>query len=311
MSSIDPLVSVIVTCYNQAHFLDQSIESVLKQTYKNFELIVVDDGSKDNPSEVANRYPITKFVSQKNQGTPAGTRNTGFRHSKGEYLIFLDADDRLLPNALETGVNCMTDHPGCGFVSGHHTYISYDGSPIPKEPQTRVEKDFYLSLLKWQYVWIPAVLMFSRKAFESVGGFNASKEMKGVDDHDICLKIGARFPIYCHNTLVAEYRLHGNNTSRDMAMMLQSSVRVFHANKHLVKGNREYEETFKLGFRRCLDSFGDDVANQIRARVSARRELKEALRGSLYLLRYHPRGFFAHLYRKIYCSIFGVRETAV
>jgi glycosyltransferase involved in cell wall biosynthesis len=305
---MDPLVTVIITCYNQAHFLGEAIESVLNQTYKNIEILVVDDGSKDNPSEVAARYPITQFITQKNQGTPAGTRNTGFRHSKGEYLIFLDADDRLLPNAVEVGINCMKENPGYGFVSGHRSYIAYDGSPIPMGPQARVEKDFYLALLRWQYVWIPAVLMFSRKAFETVGGFNSSKEIKGADDLDICLRIGAKFPIYCHNTVVAEYRLHGNNTSRDMSMMVRSSVKVFRDNWHLVKGNKQYEEVFKTGYRHCLENIGDDIINQIRTSIRTRREGKQALRNALTLLRYRPTLLTRHLSRKLYCIVFRVKS---
>src|ERR687890_1245755 len=97
------LVSVVIPCYNQAHFLGEAIESVLAQSYKDFEIIVVDDGSPDNTSEVAARYPGVRCVRQENQGL-AGARNTGIRESKGEYLVFLDADDRLLAEALEVGV---------------------------------------------------------------------------------------------------------------------------------------------------------------------------------------------------------------
>src|SRR5215212_9690625 len=93
-----PLVSVVIPCYNQAHFLSEAIESVLAQTHPNFEIIVVDDGSTDNTSEVAARYPGVRHIRQDNQGL-AAARNTGLRESKGTCLVFLDADDRLLPNA--------------------------------------------------------------------------------------------------------------------------------------------------------------------------------------------------------------------
>ena len=89
------LVSVVIPCYNQAHFLGEAIESVLAQTYPHLEIVVVDDGSTDNTGEVAARYPGVRYVRQENQGL-AAARNTGLRHSSGDYLVFLDADDRLL-----------------------------------------------------------------------------------------------------------------------------------------------------------------------------------------------------------------------
>src|ERR671912_965329 len=110
------LVSVVIPCYNQAHFLGEAIESVLSQTYPHFEIVVVDDGSTDNTQEVAARYPGVRYIRQENQGL-AGARNAGIRRSNGSYLVFLDADDRLLPEALEVGLEHLNAHPECAFVS--------------------------------------------------------------------------------------------------------------------------------------------------------------------------------------------------
>src|SRR3712207_3515162 len=99
-----PLVSVIIPCYNQAHYLGETIESVLNQTHQNLEIVVVDDGSTDNTAEVASSYPQVKLLQQENQGRPAVGRNNGFRASSGEYIVFLDSDDRLVPDALEVGL---------------------------------------------------------------------------------------------------------------------------------------------------------------------------------------------------------------
>src|SRR5215217_1494790 len=98
-----PLISVIIPCYNQAKYLGEAIESVLGQTYRNFEIIVVDDGSTDDTVEVAGSYGEVECVEQENRGL-AEARNAGVRASKGEYLVFLDADDRLLARAFEAGV---------------------------------------------------------------------------------------------------------------------------------------------------------------------------------------------------------------
>src|SRR5215212_1699019 len=124
------LVSVVIPCYNQAHFLGEAIESVLAQSYPNFEIVVVDDGSTDDTSEVAAYYPGVRLVRQENKGL-SGARNVGLARSEGEYLVFLDADDRLLHEALEAHLEHLKANPECAFVSGHYRFMAVDGSPLP------------------------------------------------------------------------------------------------------------------------------------------------------------------------------------
>ncbi|HWO82736.1 MAG TPA: glycosyltransferase family A protein, partial [Solirubrobacterales bacterium] len=97
-----PAVAVVIPCFNQAHYLAEAIESVLGQTRPPAELLVVDDGSEDNSYEVAGRYETVTRIQQRNRGV-AAARNAGWKASDSEFLAFLDADDRLLPDALEIG----------------------------------------------------------------------------------------------------------------------------------------------------------------------------------------------------------------
>src|SRR5437870_3797289 len=97
---ISRLVTVVIPCYNNASFLHDAIQSVLSQTYRRTELIVVDDGSSDDTSDVASSYPVTRLIRQPNQGVSAA-RNAGLSQASGDYVVFLDADDRLLPDAVE------------------------------------------------------------------------------------------------------------------------------------------------------------------------------------------------------------------
>ena len=126
-----PLVSVIIPCYGQAHFLAETIESVLAQRYPHFEVVVIDDGSVDNTEEVALQWPRVRYVRQNNSGL-AAARNTGLRRSLGDYVVFLDADDRLLPEALDAGLTAFAAHPESAFVVGHCRCITVDGMPLPK-----------------------------------------------------------------------------------------------------------------------------------------------------------------------------------
>jgi glycosyltransferase involved in cell wall biosynthesis len=140
-----PLVSVVIPCYNQAHFLGEAIESVLAQRHPRLEVIVVDDGSPDDTSEVAARYPGVRCVRQENQGLSAA-RNAGLRHSGGEYVVFLDADDRLLPEAIEAGLRGFEAHPECAFVYGDYRVIATDGSFLRRSRRHVVGRDGYVAL---------------------------------------------------------------------------------------------------------------------------------------------------------------------
>src|SRR5919205_3439354 len=169
------LVSVVIPCYNQAHFLAEAIESVLEQTYPHFEIVVVDDGSTDNTSEVASGYyPSEKvrLLRQENKGLSAA-RNRGLAESRGEYVVFLDSDDRLLAEALEVGVGELESHPGCAFVWGRCRFVAADGSPLLRLEQERVEGDPHIELLRAGPILVPAVV-YRRSIFEVVGGFDES-----------------------------------------------------------------------------------------------------------------------------------------
>ena len=127
----EPLISIVIPCYNHAGYLGGAIESALSQTYQNREVIVVDDGSRDAPGDVTARYPGVMCIHQSHQGLGAA-RNAGIEASKGELLVFLDADDRLLPKALESGLECLRAHPDCGFVFGaHRTIVAGADRPSP------------------------------------------------------------------------------------------------------------------------------------------------------------------------------------
>src|SRR3712207_4505051 len=280
------LVSVVIPCYNQAHFLNEAIESVLAQSYPNFEIVVVDDGSTDDTSKVAARYPSVRCLRQTNRGL-SGARNSGLAASEGEYVVFLDADDRLLPEALEAGVGCLKASPECAFASGRYRFIAEDGSFL-REPRERlVEKDSYVALLQRNYIGPPPVVVYRRDVLASVGGFDDSADASA--DSDMYLRIAARFPICSHEGVVAEYRRHGTNMSSNHAVMLSTSMAVLRKQRKHVKGNKQYEEAYKAGISVRRGAYGDRLVEQVRAHLR-QREWKRALRGIVVLVRYYPQG---------------------
>src|ERR1700752_3699749 len=108
------LVSIIIPCYNAEKYIDRSIESILNQTYKDFEIIIINDGSTDNSEEVIKKYLTldnrVKYLKQVNQGVSA-TRNKGIELAKGEILAFLDSDDVWEPENLEIKVDALLNNP--------------------------------------------------------------------------------------------------------------------------------------------------------------------------------------------------------
>jgi len=114
------MISIVIPVYNQAKKLDQCLDSIIKQSYGNYEVIVVNDGSTDNVQQVMKKYK-SKFksrfiiINQTNRGAPAA-RNRGFKKSKGEYIFFCDADAILKPNALKIMLKTLTDHPQASYV---------------------------------------------------------------------------------------------------------------------------------------------------------------------------------------------------
>jgi glycosyltransferase involved in cell wall biosynthesis len=280
------LVSVVIPCYNQAQFLGEAIESVLAQSYPRFQIIVVDDGSTDDTSGVAARYPGVRCVRQDNQGVSAA-RNSGLARSEGEYVVFLDADDRLLPEALEAGVGCLKAQPGCGFASGRYRFIAGDGSFLKPQRRRVVDKDSYVALLRRNYIGPPAAVMYRRAVFASVGGFDPPADMSA--DTDMYLRIARRFPICSHEGVVAEYRWHGANTSGDPARMLSTALYVLRKQREHVKGNEQCEEAYEAGVRGRRGAHGDRLVDEVRTHIRER-EWKRALRGIVVLMRYYPRG---------------------
>jgi glycosyltransferase involved in cell wall biosynthesis len=284
------LVSVVIPCYNQAHFLSEAIESVLCQSYQNFELLVVDDGSKDDTPKVASEYasrdPRVRLIRQENRGL-AGARNRGLAESQGEYVVFLDSDDRLQEEALEIGVRELVSHPECVFVSGHYRPIGADGEIYGIPRKVRVEGDHYLALLRDNYISMPASVMYRRWVFEEVGGFDGTVD--AAADWDLYLRIARRFPIYHHGEVVADYRWHGSNMTADPALMLRSTVAVLRGQKEYVEGNERYEQAYEEGINLFREHNGMNLAREVRARLRGR-EPRRALAGALVLARYYPRG---------------------
>ncbi|MBC7912368.1 MAG: glycosyltransferase, partial [Pyrinomonadaceae bacterium] len=285
------LVSVIIPCYKQAHFLGAAIESALAQSYAPVEIVVVDDGSPDNTSEVAARYPQVRCIRQENQGSSAA-RNTGIRESNGSFLVFLDADDKLLPHALETHLKCFQAHADCVLVSGHYQMIAGDGSPLQTPAQPHVTGEHYARLLHSNYIGCPAIAMYRRAAFNAVGDFNTS--LRAAEDYEMYLRVARKFPLYSHTEIVAEHRRHESNTSDNLALMEEYSVGVLRAEWEYVRGDKRLERAYRSGLRFKTRMYRREMLVEKLRQQARAGHWTQALPSMFKLLGNYPLAFAAH-----------------
>ncbi len=280
------LVSVVIPCFGQSHFLAEAIESVLAQTYPHLEIVVIDDGSPDNASKIASRYPGVRCAREQNGGM-AEARNVGLRSTNGDFLVFLDADDRLLPDAVEAGLRTLEQHPEAAAAVGTYRRIAEDGTPLPTHDQPLVEHDHYAELMRRNWAGFPARAIYRRAVFEHVKGFDP--DMEAVADFALTLAITRNFPVRSHGTLVAEHREHGTNVSGDAGLMLTKTLAAIREQRPHVKRNPQLTRAYREATRFWRSYYGEQLAAQAASSLRSRK-LGKALREIGVLARHHPRG---------------------
>lgn len=235
------LVSVIIPCFNHGKYLPAAINSVKAQSCQDLEIIVVDDGSSDNTREVCNSFTGVQYVYQQNQGLSAA-RNTGIDHAKGNYFVFLDADDWLAEDALKINRAYLLNDPGLAFVSGaHFKYIEPEGRL--EEKKVTVNEPAYQRFLKGNFIAMHATVMYRRWAFENIR-FDVG--LRSLEDYDVYLKLSRNHKTFHHQQIIAYYRIHNENMSGNIPVMLESALLVLKRQEPLL-GNSEEKKAFHEG----------------------------------------------------------------
>ncbi len=276
-----PLVSVIVPCYNQAHFLGAAIDSVHMQDPL-AEVVVVDDGSSDHTGEVAASRPGVRYVRQENRGL-ALARNRGLAESTGALVIFLDADDRLLPGGIAAGVTALAARPDCAMAYGRCVMMGPDGThwPTPEQPLTLC--DHHAAFLRTNPIWMPAAAIFRREALEGAGGLTTGFD--AAADYDLYLRITRHHRVHDHGTVVAAYRQHPSSMSGSASRMLRETLAVMQ--RHRADASAAFGAEWRQGVRNWQDFYGTKLVEEIRAHVRAR-QAWPAVRKTATLARLAP-----------------------
>ena len=302
-----PLISVVIPCFNQGRFLAEALGSVA--TSLPTEIVVVNDGSTDDTTEVLAAIETPhgfRAITQANAGL-AHARNRGLRETRGDYVVFLDADDRLAPGALDIAAAALDEHPECAFVFGRCTMMDHDGTLLTTPVQPRIVRDHYREMLRRNYIWMPAVVMFRREAVERAGGFNPN--VNAAADYELYLHIARHHPVYDHGAVMAHYRKHDANMSGNAGRMLRETLEVLWSQRPFLEGDPASLAAYREGWHLWREFYGTQLADEIRTDVRAG-QWSVALSKAALLAEYHPRGLWHHLVRKAGRVLQGVEPEA-
>ena len=204
-----PLVSVLITAYNREKYINEAIESVLASTYTNFEIIIVDDCSKDKTFEIAKKYELKdnriKLYQNKSNLGQFPNRNKAAEYANGKYIKYLDSDDTIYPHGLEVFVNMMERFPDAGFGTEHFTQFVSTPFPIIHTP-----REAYISHFSGTGLLLrgPSATIINTNIFKENGGFLQSASVNG--DTEFNMRIAAKYPILSLPPALVWWRQHPN-----------------------------------------------------------------------------------------------------
>ena len=214
-----PKISVIIPAYNAMCYLPDTLDNLLKQTYNDFEVIIVNDGSSDSIEQWFSQFKDQriKLISQENQGAGIA-RNTGIINARSEYIAFLDADDIWEPTKLEKQVRILEDNPEVGLVYTWVEYVNEIGQSTGRVLKHTAEGNVWEKLIESNPIECGSVAMVRRSCFDDVGIFDVNVG-SFVEDWELWLRIASRFPFKVVKEVLVYYRQHSNSASKNWQAM--------------------------------------------------------------------------------------------
>lgn len=221
-------VDILIPAFNAAKYLPAAIQSVLSQTFEDWQIVLVDDGSTDNTAEVVAPYLALcgsklKYIHQSNRGLPAA-RNTAIRASTSEFLALLDADDVWLPDRLTQSLKAFGGRLGVGIAYGLITQIDPEGNLGYTFPGNSAPAEGWIaSRIYMRKLELPCpTLTFRRRCVDDVGLFDET--MRATEDRDLWLRIALKYEVAFIPKVIAYYRVSPNSMSMDPHRMLKSQL---------------------------------------------------------------------------------------
>ncbi|WP_448614611.1 glycosyltransferase [Modestobacter sp. URMC 112] len=289
-----PSVSVVITTYDHAHFLDAALSSVAAQSRPVDEVIVVDDGSTDDPGAVVAGWPEVMLIRQDNRGL-AAARNTGLRAARSSFVLFLDADDLLTPVAVAAGLACFDRHPNAALVYGAHRRIDVEGAPIGGRRYEPVTGDPLAGLLTGNLIAMHATVLYRRDVLLASGGFD--ERLRLCEDYDVYLRLARSHPLASHPVETALYRWHGDNMSARSRTMLRAVLALHRAHRPDAPRTSDTARAWRTGRRSWRRYYAQEVLAV--ARAAGRRPASGALSAGRLAPRWLVRSVAARAARQL------------
>lgn len=276
------LVSIIISCCNQARFLPDTIKSAASRDFP-ADVIVIDDGSTDGAAAVLDgpQFPDVRYVRQSNRGL-AAARNRGLAEALGDFLIFLDAGDRLLPGAIDAAARALSARPECVMAYGRCVLTGEDGTIWPTPEPPAVLSGHHAALLRTNLIWMPAMAILRRDAVVRAGGYGLGFD--AAADYDLYLRLTSQRPVCDHGRLVAVCRRHSDATSSEASRLLRDTLAVMRRNQPT---DPKLRIAWDEGYRSWQEFYGTHLVEEIRAHLRARAPWP-ALRKATTLARLAP-----------------------
>lgn len=243
-------VSIILPTFNREKLITETIESILNQTYKDFELIIVDNYSEDKTEDIVKSFNDNriKYFKNQNNGIIAVNRNFGFSKSTGDFIAFCDSDDLWFPTKLEKQLNEFNKNPNVGLVCSSGITFNEKGT-IGKIEDTSLTNISFEKLLFHNYV-INSSAIVKKNVFDNIGLLDEDPNIIAVEDYELWLRIAKKYEVIRLNEPLVKYRIHENALQNQHL----SNGKSFELQKRVYTKLFEKEVIDKILFQECLNN---------------------------------------------------------
>jgi GT2 family glycosyltransferase len=286
-------VTVVIPCFNQARFLPAAVASVRAQDDGRIACVVVNDGSTDDTAAVAAKLGV-RVLDQSNRGV-SEARNAGLAVVETELVVFLDADDELLPGAVRRGVKVLVSDPEAAAVVGRCRAMDATGWPLPAvHSPVDSSSNLYVQWLSRNFVWTPGAAMFRRDALEPIGGFPPG--LGPAADYAVYLRLARTGRVRFIAEDQVRYRQHESSMSQDPASMLRATLAVLRRERR--EAPASLRGCIATGRKNWCEWYGEQIVGRLRADWRAGRRGRVQMRAAATLGLYCPRVALRHVARK-------------
>jgi len=263
----NPLISVIIPCYNQAHYLSDAINSILSQTYNTWECIIIDDGSSDNTKYIASQFVNLdrriKYLYQNNKGL-AASRNLGLKMATGEFIQFLDADDKIASDKFQTQINIFAQNKNVDIVYSEYRAFTDDDPENLYSYHKRLyinhdnPLDDFIYNYETEFITPVHIYMFRKSCFDNWGKYDET--LKNYEDWDLYIRFAINNPVYSfHPDIMAFYRRNtgGICANPDKTLSWKKTVIKKHLKNNLLNNSHKKHLIFILHNSYGQSAFSD------------------------------------------------------